>query len=256
MWLSYRMWLDEVRPWWWRQQVRLKRRYVSTRLHSDIPEDNSLRRLVVPTPLNIGSYKGRKIRLWASEHKHTHFLRFFASRTSQSSRRHRKRPAGSTKLSSSPERSSAYQHQRTGVAVLGCIMRDAARGWGNGPAGAAHWSDPNERLRPAGEGGGGREATGAWYDEAIISANADTRTRIPFRWVFSFFSLTLDFIYVNEIRKWKARLFPEAHPLFPSSYAEQVRSIFIIYCIIDGSASLCVSSTGEWGNNVWKPGIK
>lgn len=153
MWLSYRMRLRAVRLWWWRQQVRLKRRYVSTRLHSDIPEDNSLRRLV-PAPLNIGSYEGSKIRLWASEHKHIHFLWFFGSRTSQSSRRHRKRPAGSTKLSSSPERSSVYQHQRTGVAMLGRIMRDAARGWGNGPAGAAHWSDPNERLRPAGEGVG------------------------------------------------------------------------------------------------------
>lgn len=206
--------------------------------------------------MNIGAHEGRKIRLRTYDRKHTHFLWFFASRTSQSSRRHRKRHAGSTKLNSSLVRSSVCRHQRTGVAVLGRIMRDAAWGWGNGPAGAAHWSDPNERLRPAGEWGGGRGATGAWYDEAIISPNAHTRTSIPFRWVFSFFSLTLDFIYTNEIRTWKARLFPEAYSLFPSSYSEQVRSIFILPCITNDSASLCVSSTWKWGNNVWKPGTK
>jgi hypothetical protein len=65
--------------------------------------------------------------------------------------------------------------------------------------------------------GVGREGTGAWYDEAIISANADTSIRIPFRRGFSFFSITLAFIYKKEIRNVKSTFVYRSTSLFPIS---------------------------------------
>lgn len=60
-------------------------------------------------------------------------------RTFKSSRRARRYSAGSTELISGDVRSSVHRHQRTGVSVFErVVIVDAARSWGNGPAGAVH----------------------------------------------------------------------------------------------------------------------
>jgi hypothetical protein len=116
-------------------------------------------------------------------------------------------------------------------------VRDAARVWGNGPAELLIDRFPmNSYSRSVGARG---EGIGAWYDVAAISANEGTRTLMHFRWVFSFFSLILDFIYMTEIRTMKCKFLS----LFPGSYTEQVRFNFIPCSIINGNTILYVPST-------------